>query len=218
MKFVISCCLLLILMSTACNTCEWVSSNPYAHPQDEIWKIVYHTVAKRYDILKASEQNYELETEWRRQMSMQYLESYRQKAHIKIVPYESIDDPKDISKPIDLKQPDNRPRYVVKVCVLREQNRDIDNPNIASQANWYASGNDSDEAGLLMTFIASRLALKMPISEPPPIPDKPTPDIENEDEEEEEDPLGIDPVVPPDSWNWELPKHDDTQSENFYSE
>lgn len=201
MKFTILYFLSVAWIMAGCQSCEWVASPPYAHTPEDIWQIAYTVVASRYDVIKASEETHEIETEWRRQMSMQYLESYRYKAHVKIEPYQPQNDPRDTSKPLDLKPPDLRPRYVINVCVLREQNRDMDNPNIASQADWYPVGNDPEEANRLMGFIASKLALKRPLR-----PIKPTePDEPDEDEEEPEYLPSENQTPMPDAWNWEMP-------------
>ncbi len=164
----IPCKLLILLFFSisliSCSVCEWVSSPPYPHDPKDIWQTVYQVINKRYNIKEASETTYKLETDWRNQMSLQYLEGFRDKVYIKIEPSLDVYDPSDTSKPLDIKNEkiDTRPKHIIKICVMREQNRNMDNPNVISEAEWYTAGNNFDEANLLLSFFAMRLAVKMP--------------------------------------------------------
>ncbi len=148
----------------SCNTCEWVSSDPLAYPVDAIWNTSYQVLSKRYDILKASKGKKEIETEWRKQMSVHYLEGFRDKIFMKIEEYDASIDASDLSKPIQLDEEDtiNQKQYTVKLCVERQQNRDMDNPMAPSAAEWYHSGYNFEEANLILSFIITRLNLMYP--------------------------------------------------------
>jgi len=125
--------------------------------------VSYDVVNRRYDVAKASQEKRELETDWRQQMSLQYLEGYRQKVSLKIEPYQAVEDIRDLKKPLDINEvKPTGPQYLVKICVQRDQNRNVDNPAAPSEAMWTPMGNDVDEAMLLLQFIYARLALKTP--------------------------------------------------------
>ncbi|NUM33225.1 MAG: hypothetical protein HUU50_01655 [Candidatus Brocadiae bacterium] len=156
-------CFFIACLLMACNTCEWVSSPALSYSFDTIWNTGYQVLSKRYDIVKASKEKREIETEWRKQMSIHYLEGFRDKVIMKIEEYDSSVDASDLSKPLDL---DNEtpagPQYVIKLCVPREQNRDMDNSLAPSEAEWYHAGHNYEEANMLISFIATRLSLLHP--------------------------------------------------------
>lgn len=137
---------------------EWSSSKPFHHSVDDIWNATYYVIGRRYDIIKASRQDMELETDWKVKLSVYYLKGVRNKIHAKIEEYveeadeeilEENESPKDTPK-----------RYQVKVQAIKEQNRAADYPAALSEAEWYPLGNNAEEEVLLINFITSRLALK----------------------------------------------------------
>ena len=155
-------CLACFLMS--CSTCEWISSDPLSYSFDAIWNTGYQVLNKRYDIVKASKEKKEIETEWRKQMSFHYLEGFRDKVYLKIEEHDSKVDDRDFSKPLDLDDDKSKDKkqYIIKLCVPREQNRDMDNPLTPSAAEWYIAGHNFDEANLILSFIKTRLSLLYP--------------------------------------------------------
>lgn len=148
------CCL------AGCGSKEWVKSHPLAYKYDDIWNISYQVVAKRYNIEKASKADRTFETEWSPKMSLHYLDSMQDKVYVEIEDYEPKDIERDLNVAIDLNRKEtNRKQYILKIAVEREQNRNIDNPNIVSQAKWYPIADDVEEARLLLNFILTKLDL-----------------------------------------------------------
>ena len=146
-----------------CSVCDWVSSPPLTQSPELIWNTAYKVIDSRYNILRASSQDKEIETDWRVHVSPHYLEGYRLKVYARVAEYEK---PKERpgEGPINLNEEEADeqnpvPKFVVKICVIREQNRDLDDPGMPGIASWFPSGNDLNEAKLLIGFIQSRLAL-----------------------------------------------------------
>ncbi len=152
--------LLLSLLLTACQVCEWVSSKPFPQSFDDVWNTTYQVLSRRYDIASASRKEKEIQTSWRTDISILYLEGYRYKVTARIEEYEQPAD--DIGQPLQLEKETTgqQQKYQVKLCVLQEQNRSMERPGEALQASWYYAGNNLDEARLLLNFIAARLNTK----------------------------------------------------------
>jgi len=155
--------LILILMLcclVGCGSKEWVTSHPLVYNYDDIWNTSYQVIAKRYNIERASKEERTLETEWRKNMSMHYLDSMQDKVYLKIEDYEPKDIERNLNIEIDLNEKKtDKKKYLLKIAVEREQNRNIDNPNIASQAKWYPIADDIEEARLILNFILTKLDL-----------------------------------------------------------
>jgi len=155
--------LLLTLVMSGCHECSWISSKPLTYPPDLIWATSYQAISQRYDILKASRKDKKIETDWLNRMTNSYLDSYRMKAFLKIEKYQRVDQSKDLSIPLNLQEKvTDKDEYEIKICVKREQNRDIDNPGMAAGAQWVIAGDDVGEAHLILNLIMARLSLKNP--------------------------------------------------------
>lgn len=149
------------LILTGCNTCQWLEAT-YSYSFDKVWNTAYKVVSKRYHISKASLEERTIETDWDVQVSIHYLDGYRNKVYLTIEEYKEPTYKKELDRPFELNEEVKKERYTVKVCVLREQNRNLDNPSVAGEADWYFSGNNSDEARKILSFIKSKLSLIVP--------------------------------------------------------
>ena len=86
------------------------------------------------------------------------MDSFQNKVYLKIEDYQEEEDSKNLPKPVELQKGiSEQSRYILKICVLQEQNRNIDNPSVVSQASWYSVGSNIEESHVLINFIVSKL-------------------------------------------------------------
>ncbi|MBP7021817.1 MAG: hypothetical protein KBC30_08395 [Planctomycetes bacterium] len=149
---------IILLCCTSCSQKEWISSSPLPYKYDDIWNTSYQIISKHYDIISASKEKRTLETEWKQKMSLHYMDSFQNKVYLKIEDYQEEEDSKNLPKPVELQKGiSEQSRYILKICVLQEQNRNIDNPSVVSQASWYSVGSNIEESHVLINFIVSKL-------------------------------------------------------------
>lgn len=170
--------LLLANLLTSCmNT--WSSSEALSYQREDIWDACYQVLVRRYDILKASEEEGVIETDWKFEMTQFYMQSYRYKARVKLEPYQP--DKKTGEEKLPEEEKENptpsEQKYIVKVQVLAELNRDIDDPGAIASAFWVPEGNSPEREAVLLGFIKAVLEskfsskkIKTEAAPPAPIP------------------------------------------------
>jgi len=130
------------------------TSKPLAYSFEDIWDTTYRVLAKRYDIIRASIEDRRMETDWKPSMSIFYLKSYRRKVIAQIEDYVSPLQEEEENKKGE------KAKYLLKIQVLQEQNRNIDHPGSLKEASWRSVENDREMEKTLINFITTQLSLK----------------------------------------------------------
>ena len=153
---------LSVLFLTAC-TGSWTNSSPLVYSQEDIWAVTYREINRNYDIIKASRKEWELETAWRVHRAPTYLMTFRERVFAKIEPYDPKKEKKDKTKvilpPDEVEKEKKEAKYILKIRIQREQNRNMDDPAATSDAFWTPSENNVEEEQRLMGIILRRLKL-----------------------------------------------------------
>lgn len=142
---------------------SWTESGPLSYSEDDIWHTTYSVLSRRYDVIHSSREKRTMETDWKFSMDMWYLKSYRNKVYVEIVDYAPGPDdeiPEDTGKTGGEKIPPGPEKYILKIQVLQEQNRNADNPASVQEASWMPVGNNAEEEQNLLNFILAKLTLR----------------------------------------------------------
>lgn len=164
--------LLLLCASVIMGGCSYyhTTSEPYTFSKEVIWKTAYKVIEKRYDIQTAKKEEGTIETEWDYKLSPMYLDSYRDRVSVLIercdqCKKKSEKETSEALKELGLELPEEedpdkgKKKFVLKISVVREQNRSAENPSAKDEAFWFPDGFNSVEEQRIISLVQAQLDL-----------------------------------------------------------